>query len=249
VKRIFLCITVIISVLLCQGLLAEPLLVKVIQLQHVQAGAVLPLVKPILDETSSVSGQDSTLVIKATANYMQVIEQLIAQLDKAPQKFLVSLRYGQPQTQQLIAGTDTRDDQFTRSLQTLAGKPALISFSKQARVVSSVTNQQNVAITTATSQQIVMADKTVNSGFVVTASLLNDGQVKVELSQQHAQFSRDSQQNVSSEQLQTELIVSPGQWISVKHGNDTIAEQQQVISTQSKMPQQDDLYLKVELLN
>ncbi|MCW5575973.1 MAG: hypothetical protein KIT13_07750 [Burkholderiales bacterium] len=85
------------ALFLTAGLLAAPAVpaqttVEIIPLGYRSSEQVIPVIQPLLGPDSSVSGFQNQLVIRATPSELAQIRQVLASIDKAPRRLLITVR-------------------------------------------------------------------------------------------------------------------------------------------------------------
>lgn len=66
--------------------------VEIIPLNYRSSEQVIPVIQPLLGRESSVSGFQNQLVIRATATELAEIRRVLASIDKAPRRLLITVR-------------------------------------------------------------------------------------------------------------------------------------------------------------
>lgn len=66
--------------------------VEIIPLNYRSSEQVIPVIQPMLGRESSVSGFQNQLVIRATATELAEIRRVLASIDKAPRRLLITVR-------------------------------------------------------------------------------------------------------------------------------------------------------------
>lgn len=84
---------------------------EVIELRHRPAEEVIPLIHPFLDPRGAMNGQGFTLIVRTTPQNLQEIKDLLANLDGAMKRLLVSVRHG------LAGSTERRDASVSGSVE------------------------------------------------------------------------------------------------------------------------------------
>ena len=64
-----------------------------ITLQHRQADELIPVIKELLSPGDGISGMGDQLIIRADAGKLAAIRRLVADLDRPPKQFLISLQF------------------------------------------------------------------------------------------------------------------------------------------------------------
>jgi len=65
--------------------------IEVIELQYRTLEEIIPVVRPLLDAGDSVTGMGNNLVLKAPAERIRQVRQLLVQLDRPPQRLLITV--------------------------------------------------------------------------------------------------------------------------------------------------------------
>jgi hypothetical protein len=65
--------------------------IEVIELQYRTVEELIPVVRPLLDAGDSVTGMGNNLVLKAPAERIRQVRQLLVQLDRPPQRLLITV--------------------------------------------------------------------------------------------------------------------------------------------------------------
>ncbi len=108
-KRFFL---VLLFYIVSSGFVqAQQPVTEVIPLGYRSINEIIPLIRPLLAPAGSVSGLQGQLVVTATPQKMAEIRQLLATLDRAPARLLISVK----------RGNDRSDRQDSASIQGQAG--------------------------------------------------------------------------------------------------------------------------------
>ena len=91
--RFWLCrLWLVVVLLLTVGGAAAQTAVEVIPLKYRQGEEVLPVIKPLLGPASSVSVFQNQLVLRATATELAQVRQVLASIDNAPRRLLITVR-------------------------------------------------------------------------------------------------------------------------------------------------------------
>jgi Bacterial type II and III secretion system protein/Bacterial type II/III secretion system short domain len=72
--------------------MAEPMQIEIVPLQHRTTDEVIPIVRPLLAEGGTVAGMNNQLILKTTAQNLAEIKQVIAGIDTAPRRLLITVR-------------------------------------------------------------------------------------------------------------------------------------------------------------
>ena len=71
---------------------AAPMQLEVIPLNHRMAGEVIPILKPLVTEGGTITGMNNQLIIKTTPDNLAEIKQILASLDRAPRRLMITVR-------------------------------------------------------------------------------------------------------------------------------------------------------------
>jgi hypothetical protein len=66
--------------------------VEVIQLRHRTADEMVPLLQPMVERGGAVTGMNNALVIRSSRANIEQLRQIVATLDRAPRRLLISVR-------------------------------------------------------------------------------------------------------------------------------------------------------------
>jgi hypothetical protein len=65
---------------------------EMIPLKHRTADQVLPVLRPLLEQGGTISGTQSTLIVRTSPRNLAELKQVLASIDKAPRRLLISVR-------------------------------------------------------------------------------------------------------------------------------------------------------------
>jgi hypothetical protein len=84
---------------------------EIIELHHRSAEDLIPLVQPLLAAEDAISGRGYQLIVRTTPARLRQLRELVAQLDTAPQRLLISVRQAdQAEDSRTAAGVSGRVD-------------------------------------------------------------------------------------------------------------------------------------------
>ena len=210
---------------------------------HTYGGeALLPAVRQQLAGTgSSVAIYQDRLILRTTPSGYQAVQQLLAQIDAAPQALTVSVRVGNQsrnagsiQQNSVIInnngiqghgnyGSQSQSSQGSSfyQVQTLSGKPASISTSTLLSLAQPLFIQQYHSnsypyarppgVIVIQGQSLVTATQ----GIAVTPRLLPNGQVQVSIEQLQEHLTHNSRAPIDSQRLDTTVTLAQGQWVTI----------------------------------
>ncbi len=85
-------VLVVLCLLYSAGLAASS--IEIINLKNRPAAEILPLVKPMLDSNGAISGTGFQLIIRTSPGNLSQIQNIISQIDTAPNQLLISVFQG-----------------------------------------------------------------------------------------------------------------------------------------------------------
>lgn len=201
---------------------------EVIDLKYRTAQEVIPVLQPLLESGGALSGSDYKLFVRASAANVAQLRQALAQVDRQPRQFLVSVRRATRQDLQregvsaagvisnghsgvTVRATDAsaqRQDAGIASVQVLEGNSAYIATGQSVPVVTAViAGGRKPWIASSTSY------RDLNSGFLVTPRISGE-RVTLDISQQAEQRSAHSG-NIDTQQLSTQVSARLGEWMQL----------------------------------
>ena len=82
----------VVGLLLVPQTHADTTVVEVIALQHRTADEVIPLLEPFVGPEGAISGMSGQLIIRATPENLAQIKEILAKIDNAPRRLLITVR-------------------------------------------------------------------------------------------------------------------------------------------------------------
>jgi type II secretory pathway component GspD/PulD (secretin) len=233
---------------------------EVIDLKYRTAQELIPVIEPLLARGGALSGQDYKLFVRTTGDNLVELRRVIAQLDRAPQQLLVSVRTGNRQ-QNDSKGVSASGTVGTAGVQARAGAHDVQTANDSSRIASVAVLEGNAAlINTGASIPIVTAFaggvgrrpwgaaqteyRELTTGFVVTPRTSGD-KVILEISQQ-AESLRGG--TIEAQRLNTQISGSLGEWLQLTSVNESGSSQQRGIATRQYSTQggEHSVWIKVE---
>ncbi|HEX4797817.1 MAG TPA: secretin N-terminal domain-containing protein [Burkholderiales bacterium] len=71
---------------------AWPQSLEIVPLKHRTVDQVLPILRPLLEPGGTISGTQSTLIVRTSPRNLAELKQVLANIDKAPRRLLISVR-------------------------------------------------------------------------------------------------------------------------------------------------------------
>jgi hypothetical protein len=249
-----------ILLLLSSSLYASEL--KTWELQHRSAAELIPILKPMLEKDSAISGSGYTLIVRSSKENLAQLETLITRLDTAPRMLLITVEQdaereksrsgaslsGTTADPQLrVYSTQRRSDNGgNQQLQVLEGHWATI---RTGQAIPQVVQQiQQGAAGASVTQGIEY--RNVESGFEVRPSLIGE-RVQLDIRPFHARPSPHGGGIIEQQELVTTVSGRPGEWI--KLGGATEEQNRTgtgiIYSTQERGQQNHNVRIKVDIIH
>ncbi len=232
---------------------AQSTAIEVITLKYRTAEQVMPVLKPLLDKTGTMSGMQNQLVVRTTSANLADLKRVLATLDAEPRRLMISVRQdatldrdrtrAEVSGQVVIGGSSsartridsTRSleaDRNTQTLQVLEGASAFI------RAGQSVAVPQRQVTRTVVNGQVVerlnggVEYRDAMTGFYVLPRLAGD-RVTLEIKPQRDTLASPEQNlpygSVNVQQAATTVSGRLGEWIEVGGVAQGTSNQQSVI--------------------
>ena len=245
---------------------SQQLITEVIPLGYRSAAEIIPVLKPLVAPSGSVSGIYTTLVVKADADTLAAIKQILAELDRAPRNLMVTLRHGVSDnlhqsdvdsafsistdtSQSSVQVFDTRsstDGQDVQKVRVLEGNQAFIRFGESVPLAQ----RALIVSGTAVSVQDSIQYQDVTSGFYVLPRL-NGDYVVVHISPHRQNLSNFGGGVIDTQLADTTVSGRLGDWILLggATNEETLDSSGTVYSTRSYESNTHSIYLRVDLLD
>jgi type II secretory pathway component GspD/PulD (secretin) len=78
--------------LFCAQALAEQTVLEVIQLRYRTVEEIIPVLRPLMPPTATLSGMNNRLIVRTTPSNLAEVKQLLATLDATPRRLVISVR-------------------------------------------------------------------------------------------------------------------------------------------------------------
>lgn len=234
---------------------------EVIELKYRTADEVIPILQPLLEQGGVLTGQDDKLIVRASSANLAQLRAALAQIDRMPRQFLVSVRRAsrqQIEQERVSAGvavgnrgaavsvqaTDDRqqrDSHGVASVAVLEGNAAFIATGSNVPVVTSVIRGAGRRGRTGAS----VGYRDVTSGFTVTPRLAGE-RVLLEIEQQSQELAGGG---VRTQSLATQVSGKPGEWLQLGGVNQSSQSQSSgVLSRQYATRSSDEgVWVRVEV--
>ena len=84
----------LISLIWAGSAVSQQLVTEIIPLGYRSAAEIIPVLAPLVPPPGTVTGMYTTLVVKADAETLQAIKQILTDLDRAPRNLMITVRHG-----------------------------------------------------------------------------------------------------------------------------------------------------------
>lgn len=213
---------------LASQVVAQTLITKVIQLNYVQSGAMITLLKPLLQPEEQISGSGQTLIVRVKPDTLTQIRDVLHKLDVAPVTLSVSIYQGPPNwlsaqnTNSVTYSTQSPGEvRRSQSVNVMTGESAFIATDQQVPIVSSV----GVGFFTGVSYQ----QHNIKTGFLVQP-VLQGGGVRLSIKRVRQQQNAAGGQQFDNQAVDTTVMVPLNKWVQLgtaegvqnNNANDTV---------------------------
>lgn len=200
---------------------------EIIDLKHRTAAEVIPILQPLLESGGVLTGQDYKLFVRASNANVAQLRKALAEIDKQPRQFLVSVRRGTRQEMEreqasasaaigrdganvTVRATDSagrRESNSVASVRVLEGNAAHIATGQSVPIVTSVMagGGRRPRVGVATNY------RDLSSGFSVTPRLAGE-RITLDISQQAEQRAAAGG-GIQTQSLSTQVTGRLGEWL------------------------------------
>lgn len=84
--------SLLIFIISISPVMAESMKLEIIELKSGVVSDIVPVLKPLVAEGGTVTGMNNKLIIKTTPSNLKQIKEVLAQLDKAPRRLMISVK-------------------------------------------------------------------------------------------------------------------------------------------------------------
>lgn len=245
--------------------------IRVIELHHRTEHELLPVLRPLLQNTERASGQGNQLVIQASSRRLNELQGVITRLDTPLRRLLITLdssgnqitdgqdiaihgRFGGRQGELVVGQPENgnrvhirryssgSDSQNNRSVQTLEGSAAFIATGQEISRQHWSHDHRGRPVKRTEQQKL-------QQGLYVLPRIQGD-QVTLEVSTTNDQLASHNHQQVERQSLATRISGPLGQWLELgginhynnQNGRDTLS------TSKTYSTENNRLRIKVELL-
>lgn len=198
---------------------AAELVVDVIRLHHRSAEQVLPLIQPLV-APGTASGSGSELVVRTTRSNLADVKKVVAQLDRAPRRLVVTVRQdAADDANEPIAATRTYStrsadtDRAVQRVQVSEGRSAFLYVGQSVPVVLRQSGRSSTAGGRDVVEPVVVIRETL-SGLVVRP-LVNGETVSLDVEPRHDVPGSQGRGSVDLQRIATTVTGPLGAWIEL----------------------------------
>jgi hypothetical protein len=244
----------------------DELNINTIQLKHRLASELLPKVEAFLPDAATVKAYDDLLIIKSDAITYFEIQKLVQQLDKPIQRVIVTVlrthaslselhgnsvqidlevddnATANTQVRRWSSQTNSDADNYFRA-QGISNHPILIHLKNSKPIQEQIIffNQSGVQAAATTQRYL-----DIQSGFQALVQPRPDKQVKVDIQPVFSQINRLNE--ISKGQIITTISGPINQWLELGQINNEKSIESSSLNRYTTQRNQQNLYLKVELI-
>ena len=236
--------------------------IKTWELRHRSAAELIPILKPMLEKESAISGSGYTLIVRSSKENLSQLDTLIGRLDTAPRMLLVTVeREGDQERNRsgaslggstseprlrLYSSQRRSDNGGNQQLQVLEGHWATI---RGGQAIPQVVQQIHQGPAGASVTQGVEY-RNVESGFEVRPSLSGE-RVQLDIRPFNAKPSPHGGGVIEHQEIVTTVSGKPGEWIELGGAGE---EQKRIgtgiiYSTQERGQQKHTVRIKVDIIH
>lgn len=220
---------------------------EVVPLNYRTSDELLPVARSFIGQDGTVNSYGNQLIVNAEPRKIEGLRALLAQLDTAPKRLLISVdtsdsaardNSGASPSRIISYGTASREG-GVQQVQTSEGTPALIQVGQSVPLTTSSTDSYGYA-------QSETEYRNVTQGFYVTATVTGDV-VHLEISTNRDRLSQERPDTINVQSTDSKVSGRLGEWITLAgHSGQSVADQRGIAkrySTQSR----NDMVLRVKV--
>lgn len=232
---------------------------EIIQLRYRTADELVPLIKPHLPDTASISGANDRLVIRADAADIAMAQRLVNELDHEPRSVLVSVRQGSQASDnhadfnvsgdthhgtriRILRSDSAHSSQNRQQIRGLEGRPLQISTRTLLPMSNHIVWLGQHGAGSAKQTQLVELE-----GGLYAVPRLRDNQLEVDILIQD----RSERDPLTSRQVVTTVSGQTGEWIAFAStgGADRDSSRGTIHRSRNASQKSETLWLRVDLLD
>jgi hypothetical protein len=227
---------------------------EIVPLNYRTSADMLPMAQNFIGQDGEVSAYGNQLIVKAESGKIQELKDLLAQLDTAPKRLLItvdtnenngrgdegySVNGAQPNQTRIISRSTTSRNGGVQQVQTSEGTPALIQVGQSVPI----TNTQSDSYGGYSSETQY---RNVTQGFYVTASVTGET-VHLSISTNRDRMSQERPDVVNVQSTDTTVTGRLGEWITLAGVNSQTQADKQGLTRSYSTQGRDDMTLRVKV--
>jgi hypothetical protein len=220
---------------------------EVVPLNYRTSTELLPVARSFIGEDGTVNSYGNQLIVNAESRKIDELRALIAQLDTAPKRLLISVdtsdsasrsSNGASPSRIISYGTASREG-GVQQVQTSEGTPALIQVGQSVPLTTSSTDSYGYA-------QSNTEYRNVTQGFYVTATVTGDI-VHLEISTNRDRMSQERPDTINVQSTDSKVSGRLGEWITLAGQSGNSVADQRGIARRYSTQGRDDMVLRVKV--
>jgi hypothetical protein len=220
---------------------------EVVPLNYRTSAELLPVAQSFIGQDGTVSSYGNQLIVNAESRRIEELRALIAQLDIAPRRLLISVDTSDSASRDSSGASPSRIKSYgtasreggVQQVQTSEGTPALIQVGQSVPLTTSSTDSYGYA-------QSNTEYRNVTQGFYVTATVTGDI-VHLDISTNRDRLSQERPDTINVQSTDSKVSGRLGEWITLAgQSSNSVADQRglaQRYSTQGRS----DMVLRVKI--
>lgn len=220
---------------------------EVVPLNYRTSDELLPVARTLIGEDGSVNSYGNQLIVNADARKIEELRALLAQLDTAPKRLLISVDTSDSATRDSSGASPSRIISYgtasreggVQQVQTSEGTPALIQVGQSVPLTTSSTDSYGYA-------QSETEYRNVTQGFYVTATVTGDI-VHLEISTNRDRLSQERPDTINVQSTDSKVSGRLGEWITLAgHSGQSVADKRGIAKRYSTQGR-NDMVLRVKV--
>lgn len=220
---------------------------EVVPLNYRTSTELLPVARSFIGQDGTVNSYGNQLIVNAESRKIEELRALIAQLDTAPKRLLISVdtsdstsrsSNGASPSRIISYGTASREG-GVQQVQTSEGTPALIQVGQSVPLTTSSTDSYGYA-------QSNTEYRNVTQGFYVTATVTGDI-VHLEISTNRDRMSQERPDTINVQSTDSKVSGRLGEWITLAGQSANSVADQRGIAQRYSTQGRGDMVLRVKV--
>lgn len=238
---------IFISFILSAMVIAQVNKIEVIQLKHRTAQELIELIRPHLKSENSLSGQNTTLVIRGTPSDIEEIQLLVSQLDTPLKQFKISLKKGSDSVERtdinnIYYTSKSMDERQVQTIYVLEGKKGKLNLGEAKVILFPIYQFHTHTLTQLQSIET-------QNYFEVTPKIIGS-KVVLDIAQQIEYWDNVHEYNRHHTTLSASVEIEMGTWTPLGDVDiSSYKSQNQILTTASQRTRNEQWSIRVDLAN